>query len=343
MKNVLLSTSTGWNAGDDWIRDGLLRALDLRNDLNLLYWNRGWGIEDAYANALNVNLPMADYVIMAGTPEWIDKNEALYRHCLHHDKPMALLGVGKTGGYIPARHTALMRRVAESGLVEVAIARDDIAASLLDDFGIEASVLCDPAVFMRPRGNFGGGKTFVLGYRGWGQTGPDVPYQPRAKGPAHRTDVLLADVWASEEGPKIATVHDNREMEAASGFFGRRNVVHNSDPWKLLDQYAGAREYFGCRIHGFVAALIHGAPAHLVYHTNKAVCAEVIIQRLGLEESAVVSYLTREDKPIARKPMAPINRELFQEALTREREEWRTVARTGSSLRTLMRNPEGVG
>ena len=338
MKTILLSTSTGWNAGDDWIREGLLNVLGLRGDVCLLYWNRGYGIEDSYANSLNVNLPLSDYVIMAGTPEWIDKNEALYRHCLHHGKPMALLGVGKTGGYVPSRHEDLMRRVAESGLVEVAIARDHIAQGLLKDFGFQAQILCDPAVFLHRREEFGAGTQFMLGYRGWGSIpGGTVPYKLRATGPARRTDILLGDEWAAAAGPKKIVVHDNREAEAAISLFGRRNVILESDPWRLLSHYGEVSSYVGCRIHGFVAALLHGASAHLIYHTSKAVCAEVIIQRLGLEASARVSYLVKDTKPVVRggltRPAAPIVRK----ALERERKVFSGICRKAPILGEMMK------
>lgn len=333
---VLLSTSTCWNAGDDWIRRGLLTVLDLRREVRQLWWNRGWGIEDSYANSLNVNLPETDYVIMAGTPEWVDQNEALYRHCLRHDKPMALLGVGRTGGYVRHRHEDLMRRVSESGLVEVAVARDTIALDLLERLEIEASVLCDPAVFIPVRQPQDPG-TFIAGYRGWGAMESTVTYQRRNGGPAQRIDQHLEDVWASTEGPKIAVVHDNREMEAARQLFGARNVFYSSDERQLLDWYSLGNAYVGGRIHGFVAALAHGASAHLIYHTDKAVCAETIIERLGLEGHAAVSFVLTDKKPLVVPELTRPGRPKIRQALNEEAEEWKRVCRTAPNLSQLMR------
>jgi polysaccharide pyruvyl transferase WcaK-like protein len=321
MKTVLLSTSTAWNAGDDWIRDGLLNVLSFQEEVSVLHWNRGWGIEDSFANSLNVNLPHTDYVIMAGTPEWIDRNEALYRHCLHHDKPIALLGVGKFGGYIPSRHSDLMRRVAESGLVEIAIARDEMAKGLLGDFGIEAGLLCDPAVFITPKAEPGEGNSLILGYRGWGKVpSGTVPYEQRDSGPARRTDIFLIDQWASwKDSRRKVTVHDNREIKAASNLFGGRNVLYDSDHNRLLTHYSRASHYVGCRIHGFVASLIHGASAHLIYHTNKAVCAQVIIDRLGLEDSAQVTHLTKDLNAIELRQLEQPDPEYLREKIEEER------------------------
>ena len=56
--------------------------------------------------------------------------------------------------------------------------------------------------------------------------------------------------------------------------------------------------YVGAKIHGFVGALIHGASAHLIYQSQKAQCAEVIVERLGLEGSAAVTISIDGGSPI---------------------------------------------
>ena len=343
MKTILLSTSTGWNAGDDWIREGVLNALQIRDEVNLIFWNRGYGIEDSYANSLNVNLPHVDYVIMAGSPEWIAQNETLYRHCLFHEKKMALLGVGMKGGYIPSRHEDLMRRVGESGLVEVAIGRDEIASTLLADFGIPSLTLSDPAIFLEPRAEVGEGTDFVIGYRGWGAIpSGTVDFKRRDGGPSKRTDVLLSDIWSSAEGPKRVTVHDNREISAAVDLFGKRSIIYESDPWRLLMHYGRTRAYVGSRIHGFVASLVHGATAHLIYHTQKAGCAEVIIERLGLEASAFVSYIQNDSKGLLIPILSPPGASRLRSAIERELALFRGACLKGPELRSFMKGGSEV-
>ena len=67
MKTLLLSTSSLWNCGDDFIREGVMELMQFRPDVRILWWNRGYGITDTYANDLRINLPHVDYVILAGT------------------------------------------------------------------------------------------------------------------------------------------------------------------------------------------------------------------------------------------------------------------------------------
>jgi len=67
MKTVLLGTTSLWNCGDDFIREGVLELLQLKSGVRTLWWNRGYGIKNAYANDLDTNLPLIDYFIAAST------------------------------------------------------------------------------------------------------------------------------------------------------------------------------------------------------------------------------------------------------------------------------------
>lgn len=304
MSRVLISTTSGWNAGDDWIRDGLLRAIQLREEISTIWWNRGWGIAQTHGNAPGVNLPLADYVIMAGTPEWIDRTTAVYRHCLDTDTRIALLGIGKTGGYREEKHGELMRAVVDAGLIEIAIVRDQIAQRTLAKLGVDSQVMCDPAMFHPP--SVPGGDRLIIGWRGLGPITWGDPYEFSDQD--RRLTFHLTGEWDRAAGKdRIVTVHDNREMAAASELFGKKHVRYSSDYRELMHHYWRCGHYVGARIHGFVGALIHGASAHLIYHSNKAVCAQVIVDRLGLEESAAVTILeegnaSRIERPNLKKP-----------------------------------------
>lgn len=282
MKTLLLSTTSGWNCGDDFIRWGLLRALNLRPDVRVLWWNRGYGIEASYANDLDVNLPLADAIIMAGTPEWGARNERLYRHALETDTPIYLLGVGKHGGIDD--HADLFGSVVDAGLIRLAIARDTMAHETLACYGVDADVLCDPAFYMDP---LPGGDVAIVGWRLVGR-----PANPRQ---SEVLDGLLYDSWSRLDGPKVVVVHDNREVAPAEELFGAESVYYATDPRDLLDVYARCRYYVGARIHGAVPSLLAGAPAHLYYQSNKAECVEVARDRLGITDAVEVTYL---DDPV---------------------------------------------
>ena len=334
MSTVLISTTSGWNAGDDWIREGLLQALNLRDDVNTLWWNRGWGIERLYANAPAVNLPLADYAIIAGSPEWIDRTEDLYRHCLRTETPVAILGVGKSGGYQPEHHEGLMRDLCRSGLLETAVARDTLAARTLEEIGIEAPVMCDPAIFYPP--SVPGGDKVVIGWRGLGPIAGDRPYNPRWSDADHQLSTFLWEEWTEAEGQdRIVTVHDNREVAAVRKMFGAEAVRYSSDHRELMRHYWRCGHYVGARIHGLVAAVIHGATAHLIYHNNKAACADVIIARLELEGSALVTICEDGEGAI---PVVPLVKpDDVWARINREKHIFRGHCQGAPGLRSLMK------
>jgi len=324
---ALLSTSSGWNCGDDWIRDGLLHALRLRPDVDTIWWNRGWGVDWSFANSPGVNLPLIDYVIMAGTPEWIDQNEAVYRYALANDIPIALLGVGRDGCR-KDHHDDMMQAVADSGLVEVAIVRDETARDLLAGYGIDSQVMCDPAMFKPPVVPPGGDEV-VVGWRGLNAMTPDE----RHPGPNDaKLDDVLWRTWVSDEGrKKRVIVHDNREVAGAEALF--HIARYSSDHDQIFRLYGDCGRYVGARIHGFVAALIHGGSAHLVYNNRKAVVAETVIKRLWLEDSAAVTYLKEVDRVPDLKLVPPVD---IWRRIRREEQLFRTVCHGAPGLSRIM-------
>ena len=151
MKTLLISTTNLWNCGDDFIREGLLELMRLKPYVRTLWWNRAYGITDTFANDLTVNLRAADYVLIAGTPEWINMTHRLYLHCLRYGIPLSLIGVGLRGGIKNVWERQLMERLATSGLVEVCTARDQVAAEFLRSLGFkDVQLTLDPAFFIRP-------------------------------------------------------------------------------------------------------------------------------------------------------------------------------------------------
>ena len=307
MKTVLLSTSACWNCGDDWIREGLLEALQLRPDVRQLWWNRGWGIRNEYQNSLLVNLPLVNYVIMAGTPEWIDKNEDLLRYCIRKRIRIAFLGIGRTGGYIPERHDKLVRDLVDSGLVEIAIPRDQIAHNLLCHMGFHPTLpLSDPALFLPPLPAMPDGQVAgerlrdlsIVCWRGIGKASAVGSFDVPIRGNRKLMSAVLVKAYKALPSPKMVVVHENREVRPAEELFGEK-VFFSSDPKELFRFYSRCRYFVGTRIHGWVAAAIHGAPGYLLYPSPKAAVVETIIKRLGWQKSGVVEYLaTREFRPV---------------------------------------------
>ena len=226
-----------------------------------------------------------------------------------------------------------MRRTVKAGLITVAITRDHIARELLKELHVEAEVMADPAFFCPPLSSEQ--ELNIVGYRGIG-LGPREPMSShvrRAGGPSANLDQLLRWAWDRMREPKVAVVHDNREIKAADELFDGR-VYYSSDASDLYRLYSRCRYYVGSRIHGFVPTLVHGAPAHLIYPTDKAVMGEVAIRRLDLKRAAQVSIMGR-DRGI--KPILDLEQPVrHRAAIDRERQLFRKACLGVDWLRELM-------
>ncbi|ABZ76851.1 hypothetical protein Shal_2292 [Shewanella halifaxensis HAW-EB4] len=298
MKTILFSTSSLWNCGDDYIRDGVNELLQLKEDVRVLWWNRGFGITNSYANALKVNLPLMDYFIVAGTPKWIFNNEKIYQYCLDHSIPLSIIGVG-TKDFVTSAQYELMRKIARSGLCEIVIARDKAAYQAFKELGFtNCHLMLDPCFFKPTRPGSTLPKLHIVGWRE--QYSLDGDPKLALKHPLlvvkrllsggalnfadknklkQTYDNLFIDYFNRLPSPKIVTVHDNREIAAAEALFGKDNVYYATDYEALFSLYSRAKSYFGSRIHGAIPAIIHGASAQLVYTTEKA---EVVTQSMEI-------------------------------------------------------------
>ncbi len=288
MKTILLSTSTLWNCGDDFIRDGLLELLKPKDDIRMIWWNRGYGISNAYANSLKENLALMNYFLVAGTPKWVFNNEAIYKYCLKKAIPLSIIGVG-TRDIINNSQYRLLKKIAQSGLCECALARDHIAYSTLEELGFkDVELILDPCFFKAPLSDQRE-KINIIGWRKQYHLDGDpllVSKHPfyvvkevlkkiffrqkqRSRNKA-QYDKLLKDIFDQLPDPKKVIVHDNREIKPAEKLFGKDSVFYATDYNNIFSNYARAKFYVGSRIHGAIPSLIHGANIQLLYTTNKS-------------------------------------------------------------------------
>jgi len=306
MKTVLLSTSSLWNCGDEFIRDGVLNLLNLKPEVRTIWWNRAYGVRCAYANDVKLNVKHCDYFIVAGTPTWLNNTEYIYKYCLKKDIPVALIGVGTSGAIWNFRQKDLLHKLAKSGLVEVCMVRDEFAFNTLSEYGFDNVVLAlDPAFFLTPLSS--DDKVNILGWRDW-----TFPKGVRLRDCAKRIvqkiagsyrqlrsfatwyDGFMQGIFHQLASPKLVTVHDNREIRKAEVLFGKEYVFYSTDYRELLRVYS--RGYIGSRIHGAIPSLIHGACVNVLYFTKKARVlensAEILSKSVdGIERSVKVLYL----------------------------------------------------
>ena len=281
MPNVLISTTALWNCGDDFIREGVLRLLKLKAECNQIWWNRGFGIESKYSNDLEYNLSFADYIVIAGTPQWMMLNERLFEVALKRSLPVAIIGVG-TNGIVSQRHKRLLSEIATKGLCEIASARDRNGLNALKNAGLcLAKQIIDPAYFcetLQLQQEYS-----VFGWRDFNIVTSDPRFirffplkwlklkqqhllniNARQK-KVSCYDQVMVDAFNKTRGPKVVLVHDNRELDRAVTLFGAKNVAYFSDHKKVYELLAKCKHYIGSRIHGAIPAFIHGARVQLIY------------------------------------------------------------------------------
>ncbi|MCD4811373.1 polysaccharide pyruvyl transferase family protein [bacterium] len=350
MKTILLSTSSLWNCGDDFIREGVCELLNCRPDVRILWWNRGYGITDTYANDLDINLPLVDYFIVAGTPQWAYKNERIYRYCLKKDIPLSLIGVG-TRNVIIKSHYKLLQQVAKSGLCELALARDNHAFEALRELGFEnVNTMLDPAFFMQPLN--GRGELNILGWRKQllSENDPSFPYRHpyRWLNQTGKTalkyhmllkskkmyDDNMTKLFSSMSEPKIVIVHDNREMQEAQKLFGIQRVFYSTDYREMFKKFSMAIRYVGSRIHGAIPSFVHGAAVDLIYMSSKASVIDTsmaILAKNTGEPSGLmkVKYLNKENINFSSiNEQVPMNNEILTNVIKKEREKIRNILKT---------------
>jgi len=340
MRTILLSTSSLWNCGDDFIREGLINILNLKEDVRILWWNRGYGISNTYANDLKVNLPITDYFIVAGTPQWIFRNEIIYKYCLKKGIPISIIGVG-TRGLVSSSHYRLMKRVAKSSLCEIALARDETALNTLKEIGFSnAELILDPAFFMKPLKTIK--KINILGWRY--QFGcdydPTLPYNhplkylrmrqirwiKRKKRNVLRDEYnkYMLHYFASITEPKLVIVHDNREIKEAESIFGKDYVFYSSDYREIFRRYASAKNYIGSRLHGAIPAMIHGSSVHLVYSDSrwKALKSALLILSKyikNIDKKINITICGENGFNYEHKTLEPFDKEELQKAIEKEK------------------------
>jgi|GEM_PF-6555053 len=339
MKSILISTSSLWNCGDDFIRMGVLELLRLRGDVRQIWWNRAYGVEPTFANDLTVNLPHIDYLIFAGTPEWVERNEALYQYALRRQIPIALIGVGMRGCAKTERQHRLMRRVAASGLVEVCMARDHIARDYLQSLGFSnVRQIPDPAFFL-PTIECESNLNIVC-WRDLRAEMPNMLLQPRRAAAwclrgrrvsmekASILDEKLQRAYDELPDPKLVIVHDNREIARAETLFGSGNVFYATDHIEILRRYARARLLVGARIHGAVASIVHGAVVKLYYGNEKAAVIDDSIDILAngdndLRKRVQVEFIDTKGRVDESVPVADGRRRIWADRIAQVKDEIR--------------------
>jgi len=260
----LISTTNGWNLGDDLIRQGVLRLLEIDetresvvwlnrcqveaedNDRHCSWsplWKRLRNLGDTQSLAEN-----ARALIVAGTPEWIDTMQPFFRHAVTTSLPIWIVGVGGDQGG-QCHH---LKSPVKSGCLRVATVRDAAAKAALAGQGIDAPRFLDPAFHST---NFTGGEKGEFLFNPRLETKEQERlYFELYKKLRHQIDIVL--------------VHEPMEHARATNLFDRP-VFYHSDYRRYIDLYRRCSTYVGGRMHGAIPSLASGAEVHLICHEGK--------------------------------------------------------------------------
>jgi len=262
----LINTSYGWNAGDDFIREGVLDLLGIRDE-SKIFVNRNQvrtGDELRPLWQVQRNSCDPDYlakhakgIVISGSPEWVKFFEGFYEAAISYNLPIYLVGVGMRA--VGEEQLDLLRRVKH--LVRGATVRDKYAASTLARAGIPHEWFPDPAFSAHYEIPANKRYRLVVNYRangGNGQTEMLADFDPYWK-----------EIACSIGPIDLVTVHEEVEYNRAKEIF-QAPVFYSSDYRDLRRVYTDTKVYVGGRLHGAAPVIACGGTAYSLYNNIKA-------------------------------------------------------------------------
>ena len=263
--NILFSTTRHWNPGDELINRGiaqLLRHSGYR--FNTIVWNRHPSIRPGHTSLDNSfdefrHDPLSiDYVIFAGTPEWLGHRvDPLYRLIQQNGIRCSLIGIGSHGEKFGLSSTA--KTVLEHH-ADMIVCRDRSTFSRLTErFSIShVKLLPCPALFhcVSPvsRQKL---QTVAVIYQS-----TYTPFQ--SVNVATRDFLIQLITELSQRFPVNVICHYIDEALEASAIFGSERVRFSSDSADYENYFKEVDFVVGARVHGCVGAMSCGTPAMLL-------------------------------------------------------------------------------
>lgn len=256
---IVVNTTTGWNCGDDLIREGVIELLGSRGapmvfvDRHILKGGQRMHQASKMVPDPKELAEQADVLVIAGTPEWTGAGMSkLYAECAKRGVPTFIVGVGR-----PGNRSEVLRLKAN---IVKATVRDDAAYKSLTANGVPCERFIDPA-FHAPRPKCDKKFELVVCFRAAGGNGIY----------SHGLDAYWRR-FAEMHKPDLVTVHEPKEVKYARAIFGAEKVFFSSEWHAYMPIYASAKRVFSGRIHGAVPAIASGATTWLVYNQPKVEC-----------------------------------------------------------------------
>jgi len=245
--NLVLSTTVGWNIGDQFIFMGvreLLRSawgtfsvvIHDRNPVKLM----SGGVESHKVIACG----WADALVIAGSPGWTTECAEIYRTALDHKVPIYLIGIG-AGAPLEsladevAGNPDIVEALHEAALV---ICRDEVVRDVVGRHREDHHLLACPASYSpHPLGTPVGPVGALI-----------------ALGPHYEGD------WGADR----TMAHQIADLERSEG-----KAFYSEDPQNYLARYAGASHVTSSRLHASVVCRAMGVPVTNLWPDDDFRCA----------------------------------------------------------------------
>ena len=288
--NILFSTTRHWNPGDELINRGIDQLLRFSGyQFNSIVWNRHPSIRPGHTSLDNsfdefrYDPKSIDYVIFAGSPEWLGPRvDPLYQLIQRNGLRCSLIGIGSHGekfGLSPVVKRVLQHHT------DLIICRDQSTFSrLTGKFSIpHAQLMPCPALFhcVSPIRRLNLQKVAVI-YQS--------TYTPFQSVNIKTRDFLIRLI--NELSPQISVqviCHYIDEALEASAIFGSERVRFSSDAADYENYFKEVDLVVGARIHGCLGAISCGTPAMLLEWGSdlrrKGVADEIPLLSLGQLDS----------------------------------------------------------
>lgn len=244
--NLVISTTFGWNIGDQFVLAGVKAALALGWDglLRYVYHDRNperlpsGGMEAHEA----IRCGWADALVIAGTPGWTLECLDIYQTAIEHGVPIYMIGIGAGADtglllYQVENNEVLKAALAAAPLI---ICRDEICRDVVSRFTPEAHLLPCPAILNGLKGHAmrDGRELVAMGEHYHG------PYD---------RDGLVA--------------HSVADLQCSGG-----RAFYSSDPAQYLNLYNTAESVVSARLHASVVRRGFGLPVTNIWPESDFRC-----------------------------------------------------------------------
>lgn len=262
MINILISTTTNWNPGDDFIRYGVKNIVKqiIKEPINWIHYDRNpdyfvdypsdWRMsKNHHSNVMNNNImwDKIDLVVLAGSPEFLHGPlEPIYEGLSYYSSiPMLGIGVGYSEPNWTEPLTDKEISVLKRQNTLLIVRQEDLQKRLQKELSMYSECLPCPAIFCGEITNKS--KETLLIRQG-----------TKGKHPISKKDFESTKPFAKNADWLVHFVDEITD-----------HTKFSSDPREVLDIISKYRKVYSNRLHGAVAALAFGSNVKLINTSHR--------------------------------------------------------------------------